>query len=479
MSQPSSISHTPHIWIIENDQSILEDFTRAFARTNLRVQYFDSREAFLKAVRKDLPDILIAEVSIFCVDGRALLTQIKKKNPALPIVLLTELDDLEHTTSTYQKEIYGCLTKPLDVYKVKQVVQRALPKLDGGRQFKFPSYHKIIGDSPAIQEIFRTVERLSNSSFEVLLTGESGSGKELVAEAIHYSSFRAKGPFIAINTAAIPAELLESELFGHEKGAFTGAIARRVGFFERASGGTLFLDEIGDMPISLQSRLLRVLANKEFSRVGSNEILRSDVRIISATHQDLDRSITAGSFREDLLHRLNTINIYVPSLRERRSDIPLLLNYFLEQAARETQVICKKLLPETVALLTQLDWPGNVRELQNFCRWITVMASGRLIHPRDLSDKMQHAFSKASEQIYPQHGSSSETIDWEELLSQWAEQRFNSGATNLLDEALPKFERVITKVALRHTRGRRHEAAKLIGWGRNTITRKINELELD
>jgi len=318
-----------------------------------------------------------------------------------------------------------------------------------------------------MQEVFRAIARLSSSDLTVLITGESGTGKELVARALHQHSPRGDKQFIALNTAAIPRELLESELFGHEKGAFTGAIARRLGHFEQADGGTLFLDEIGDMPADMQTRLLRVLADGEFYRVGGHTPVKVDVRIIAATHQDIEQRVREGSFREDLLHRLNVIRVHVPPLRERPEDVTELLNHFLNLAAAELQVEAKILLPETEKFLLHAEWPGNVRQLENFCRWVTVMASGRDIHVDDLPPEL--------------HGSSDSEksfSDWEAGLFSWISANISNGETDLLKEALPRFERIMIEAALQHTRGKRQEAAKLLGWGRNTLTRKIKDLNL-
>jgi two-component system nitrogen regulation response regulator GlnG len=319
-----------------------------------------------------------------------------------------------------------------------------------------------------MQEVFRAIGRLSSSSATVLINGESGTGKELVALALHRHSQRAGSPFVALNMAAIPRDLLESELFGHERGAFTGAQNRRAGRFEQANGGTLMLDEIGDMPAELQTRLLRVLADGEFYPVGAHTPKKVDVRIIAATHQDLEQRVRDGAFREDLFHRLNVIRIQLPSLRERREDIPLLMQHFLLLAARELEVETKSLAAGTTAILTQLDWPGNVRQLENLCRWLTVMAPGQEILPEDLPEDLHAAAA----------GEVTAGTDWQALLRQWAQQQLAGGTERLLDEALPAFEKVLIDVALQQTGGRRQDAARLLGWGRNTLTRKLKELEL-
>jgi two-component system nitrogen regulation response regulator GlnG len=319
-----------------------------------------------------------------------------------------------------------------------------------------------------MQEVFRVIGRLAKSNMNVLVCGESGTGKELVAQALHRHSTRAEAPFIALNMAAIPRDLMESELFGHERGAFTGAQTRREGRFEQADGGTLFLDEIGDMPAELQTRLLRVLADGEFYRVGGHEPVKVDVRIIAATHQNLESLVKSGAFREDLFHRLNVIRIHLPALRERREDIPLLMKHFLDGAAKELAVEAKVLRPETEEFLSQMEWPGNVRQLENTARWLTVMASGQEIHIDDLPNELRE--SEATSVFYD---------DWRQMLRAWARKRLQEGEEGLLNEATPDFETVMIETALEHTAGRRQDAARLLGWGRNTLTRKIKELKLD
>jgi two-component system nitrogen regulation response regulator GlnG len=316
--------------------------------------------------------------------------------------------------------------------------------------------------------VFRAIGRLSQSNITVLINGESGTGKELVAQALHRHSPRASKPFIALNMAAIPKDLMESELFGHEKGAFTGATAQRRGRFEQADGGTLFLDEIGDMPAETQTRLLRVLADSEFYRVGGHTPVKVDVRIIAATHQNLEKLVQDNSFREDLFHRLNVIRIHLPKLAERREDIPKLMQHFFTIAGNELNVEPKRLLPDTEEYLSQLDWPGNVRQLENTCRWLTVMASGREIHLNDLPPELlEHSDSEAAP-----------AANWQENLRRWADQELLLGRDKLLDRAVPEFERIMIETALKHTHGRRRDAANLLGWGRNTLTRKIKELDM-
>ncbi|NOR39767.1 MAG: nitrogen regulation protein NR(I), partial [Gammaproteobacteria bacterium] len=391
--------------------------------------------------------------------------------PDLPVIIMTAHSDLDSAVSAYKGGAFEYLPKPFDVDDAVALVNRALEaRAQQPAENVQPSQldvPEIIGKAPAMQEVFRAIGRLSGSNATVLINGESGTGKELVALALHRHSVRAAKPFVALNMAAIPRDLLESELFGHERGAFTGAQNRRAGRFEQANGGTLMLDEIGDMPAELQTRLLRVLADGEFYPVGAHTPKKVDVRIIAATHQNLEQQVRDGEFREDLFHRLNVIRIQLPSLRQRREDIPLLMEYFLQRAASELEVETKSLADETTALLMQLDWPGNVRQLENLCRWLTVMAPGQQIRPADLPEDIQGESSAGTV----------EGSDWQGLLRQWAQQQFAGGAERLLDVALPDFEKVLIEVALQQTGGRRQDAARLLGWGRNTLTRKLKELE--
>jgi two-component system nitrogen regulation response regulator GlnG len=392
------------------------------------------------------------------------------------VIITTAHSDLDSAVSSYQQGAFEYLPKPFDIDEVVAIAERALAHARENMHgtvkssVRLAPTPEIIGEAPAMQEVFRAIGRLANSNITVLINGESGTGKELVARALHRHSPRAGAPFIALNMAAIPRDLMESELFGHEKGAFTGANSRREGRFEQANGGTLFLDEIGDMPPETQTRLLRVLADGEFYRVGGHTSLRTDVRIIAATHQNLEGLVRRGDFREDLFHRLNVIRIHIPKLAERREDISRLMGFFFEKAAQELGGEPKILLPETEKFMMSLDWPGNVRQLENTCRWLTVMASGREIHLSDLP---------------PELGRSNETDsgaadnDWESQLCQWARNELISGRQHILREAVPAFERALISVALTHTRGRKRDAAELLGWGRNTLTRKMKELEMD
>jgi two-component system nitrogen regulation response regulator GlnG len=402
------------------------------------------------------------------MNGLALLDSIHDRYPDIPVIIMTAHSDLDSAVSAYQGGAFEYMPKPFDVDEAVDLVRRAIDQ-HRRQVIQHPVTEskptEIIGEAPAMQEVFRAIGRLSRSNITVLINGESGTGKELVARALHRHSPRSDQPFIALNTAAIPRDLLESELFGHERGAFTGATASRRGRFEQADGGTLFLDEIGDMPPECQTRLLRVLADGEFYRVGGQTPIKVDVRIIAATHQNLEERVKAGLFREDLFHRLNVIRIHLPSLRERREDIPPLTRHFLAQAAQELDMEPKILRPEVGDYLSRLDWPGNVRQLENSCRWLTVMASGREIHLDDLPPELKT-------QLAPSNGGDS----WEETLRQWAERRLFNGEKGLLNTATPAFERIMIAAALKQTGGRRQDAARLLGWGRNTLTRKIKEL---
>ena len=388
---------------------------------------------------------------------------------------MTAHSDLDSAVSSYQGGAFEYLPKPFDVDDAINLVKRAIAHHHEQQKTSTPVLAvtkgvDIIGESPAMQEVFRAIGRLSHSHITVLINGESGTGKELVAHALHRHSPRTNRPFIALNMAAIPKDLMESELFGHEKGAFTGASQLRQGRFEQANHGSLFLDEIGDMPLDTQTRLLRVLSDGEFYRVGGHIPVKVDVRIIAATHQNLERLVAEGKFREDLYHRLNVIRVHIPRLRDRREDIPMLAQHFLARAAKELNVEPKVLRLETSSFLQQLPWPGNVRQLENTCRWLTVMASGREIVPSDLPPELQHISS---------HEVVRTVQTWEQALSEWARKELASGTRLLLEQALPSFERVMITAALNQTGGRRRDAAEVLGWGRNTLTRKIKELKME
>jgi len=465
------MSRKEHVWVIDDDHAIRWVLEKALQRDNMMVTTFESASGVLDALRQGRPDAIMADIRMPGMNGLELLACVRERLPELPVIIMTAHSDLDSAVSAYQGGAFEYLPKPFDVDEAVTLVRRAC--LTHRQRTEPPEQAEqlpeIIGEAPAMQEVFRAIGRLSRSNITVLITGESGTGKELVARALHRHSPRADKPFIAINTAAIPRDLLESELFGHERGAFTGAQATRQGRFEQANGGTLFLDEIGDMPAELQTRLLRVLAEGEFYRVGGHTPTRVDVRVIAATHQNLEQRVRDGLFREDLFHRLNVIRIQLPSLDKRREDIPLLTRHFLNQAARELGVESKVLRAETETYLGKLDWPGNVRQLENLCRWLTVMASGREIHQEDLPAELRER-----ELVATGNGP-----DWEVALRVWATQSLARGEQNLLETALPNFERALIRVALEQTGGHRQDAARLLGWGRNTLTRKIKELRID
>ncbi|VAW55530.1 Nitrogen regulation protein NR(I), GlnG (=NtrC) [hydrothermal vent metagenome] len=459
-----------NVWVIDDDASIRWVLEKALKTSGFLVSSFETADAALDFLKTAQPDVIITDIRMPGTDGFELLSILNNKYSDIPVIIMTAHSDLDSAVSAYQGGAFEYLPKPFDIDVAVELTQRACRKSDEYAQKNASNDTRspdIIGEAPAMQEVFRAIGRLSKSNITVLINGESGTGKELVASALHKHSPRANKPFIAINTAAIPKDLLESELFGHERGAFTGATSQRRGRFEQADGGTLFLDEIGDMPADLQTRLLRVLADGQFYRVGGHTTIKSNVRIITATHQDLQQRVKEGLFREDLFHRLNVIRIQIPPLRERREDIPALLSLFLQRAAKEIQVGAKILLSDVEAYLSSLDWPGNVRQLENSCRWITVMASSREIHMSDLPPEL------SPEGLTPIELPAQ---NWEDGLKGWAEIQLNMGKEGLLTKAQPIFEKILIDAALLKTRGKRQEAAKLLGWGRNTLTRKIKEL---
>ena len=465
------MSHNETICVIDDDSSIRWVLDKALGNAGLQVAAFDSADSALQAISKQEPAVIVTDIRMPGMDGLVLLEHIHGRYPDLPVIIMTAHSDLDSAVSAYKGGAFEYLPKPFDIDEAVALVSRAL-ELRAQKQVEtlpqvLEEAPEIIGKAAAMQEVFRAIGRLAHSNATVLINGESGTGKELVALALHQHSARAKQPFVALNMAAIPRDLLESELFGHERGAFTGAQNRRAGRFEQANGGTLMLDEIGDMPAELQTRLLRVLADGVFYPVGAHTPKKVDVRIIAATHQNLELRVHDGRFREDLFHRLNVIRIQIPPLRERREDIPLLMKHFLQKAAIELEVETKTLTREAASMLSALAWPGNVRQLENLCRLLTVMAAGQEIHVEDLPDEL----------IAAEHGATQTTADWQGLLRQWAQQQLAGGAEQLLDEAVPDFERVLIEVALQQTGGRRQDAARLLGWGRNTLTRKLKELE--
>ncbi len=461
------------VWVADDDSSIRWVLERALSQAGIKNESFADADELLGQIAAGRPDVIISDIRMPGTNGLELLARISENYPDLPVIITTAHSDLDSAVASYQKGAFEYLPKPFDLDEMIAVTERALAHAREKRGNAPPAEElpqtEIIGEAPAMQEVFRAIGRLAQSNITVLINGESGTGKELVARALHRHSPRANAPFIALNMAAIPKDLMESELFGHEKGAFTGANSKREGRFEQADGGTLFLDEIGDMPADTQTRLLRVLADGEFYRVGGHVPVKVDVRIIAATHQNLESLVQRGAFREDLFHRLNVIRIHIPKLAERREDIPTLMKYFFQQAAKELGGETKILLPEAEAFLVSLDWPGNVRQLENCCRWITVMASGREVHLSDLPPELGTGSPQPA---------SNEQADWPELLFRWARNELVQGKQQILQEAVPAFEKVMIQVALQHSQGRKRDAAELLGWGRNTLTRKMKDLEL-
>ncbi|MEO0574640.1 MAG: nitrogen regulation protein NR(I) [Pseudomonadota bacterium] len=468
------VSKTINAWLVDDDQSVRWVLEQALKQAGMEVRSFDNGDACLAAMTLAQPDVLITDIRMPGIDGLELMQAVHQHYPSLPVIVITAHSDLDSAVSAYQGGAFEYLPKPFDIDDAVSLVQRAYAESQekGQTDADLPTRQplpELIGQAPAMQEVFRSIGRLSRSSMTVLVTGESGTGKELIARALHRNSPRAKAPFIALNTSAIAAELLESELFGHEKGAFTGADARRVGRFEQSDNGTLFLDEIGDMSAALQTRLLRVLAEGEFYRVGGQVPIKVDVRVIAATHQDLATAVKEGRFREDLFHRLNVIRIVSPPLRERRDDVPSLIQHYLLRAAKELGVEAKTLSDEAASMLYGFDWPGNVRQLVNACRRLTVTAPGSVIGVDDIPDEFGGY-----------HGDTATTQTWTMPLSAWASGYLNAQTTPpLLSEALPAFERTVILAALQRASGQRGEAARLLGWGRNTLTRKIAQLKLD
>lgn len=461
------------VWIVDDDSSIRWVMEKALTRAGLDCRAFESGDAVIDALDSETPMVVVSDIRMPGMDGIALLSEIKARQPDLPVIITTAHSDLDSAVNSYEEGAFEYLPKPFDIDEMVATVTRAQSQqaqnAENAEKTGSQRTTEIIGNAPAMQEVFRAIGRLAQSHITVLINGESGTGKELVARALHRHSPRANNAFVALNMAAIPQELMESELFGHEKGSFTGANNRREGRFEQARGGTLFLDEIGDMPAATQTRLLRVLQDGEFFRVGGVDSIKADVRIIAATHQKLESLVESGAFREDLFHRLNVIRIHVPKLSERREDIPQLLTHFLTAAGNELGVEAKVLSEDALSLLSQLPWPGNVRQLENTCRWLTVMAAGREVLLSDLPPELlQQQSVELSEQ--------SET--WHEQLAGWANRQLSEGQSNVLRQALPLFETIMIEAALNHTGGRKAEAAELLGWGRNTLTRKLKDLNL-
>lgn len=462
-------------WIVDDDHAIRWVLERTLKAENIEHKSFPDAECLWDQLLIEQPDIIISDVRMPGMDGLELMKKIHQHYPLIPIIIMTAHSDLDSAVNAYQSGAFEYLPKPFDIHEATDLIKRALNHSKELKQQRKPNAQpldtpEIIGEAPAMQEVFRVIGRLSRSSMSVLINGQSGTGKELVAQALHKHSPRKDETFIALNMAAIPKELIEAELFGHEKGAFTGAAANRQGRFEQADGGTLFLDEIGDMPLDVQTRLLRVLADGQFYRVGGHQAIKVDVRIIAATHQNLEEKVKSGDFREDLFHRLNVIRLQLPALKDRREDIPLLTNYFLHKIANELTVESKQLAKDTTQYLCDLPWPGNVRQLENICRWITVMASGQEVHISDLPPELNDQDVQDSADGAP--------LQWQDSLRQWTNAQLQSGQDNILGELMPEVEKTVLQCALKHTHGKKHEAAKLLGWGRNTLTRKLKELNL-
>ncbi|MBV7317527.1 nitrogen regulation protein NR(I) [Shewanella sp. NIFS-20-20] len=461
------------VWILDDDTSIRWVLERALKGAGISSASFCAAESLWQALTDNQPQVILSDIRMPGTDGLTLLSRIQQHYPHIPVIIMTAHSDLDSAVNAYQTGAFEYLPKPFDIDEAIALVERALSHANESNNQPVATpiiaHQEIIGEAPAMQEVFRAIGRLSRSSISVLINGQSGTGKELVAGALHKHSPRKDKPFIALNMAAIPKDLIESELFGHEKGAFTGAAAVRHGRFEQADGGTLFLDEIGDMPLDVQTRLLRVLADGQFYRVGGHSPVSVDVRIIAATHQDLEHRVSAGQFREDLFHRLNVIRVHIPALAQRRQDIPMLANHFLAAAAKEMGVECKLLSQAATDILTTLAWPGNVRQLENTCRWLTVMASGQEILVQDLPPEL----------LTSQHNRTTETkanASWQSLLQQEVQQRLHAQEVDILNQLAPEFERILLACALEHTQGHKQEAARCLGWGRNTLTRKLKEL---
>ena len=463
------------IWVVDDDSAIRWVLERTLIAAKMECKTFTDAESALKALKDMVPDVLLSDIRMPGTDGLTLLQRLQSAYPALPVIIMTAHSDLESAVSSYQKGAFDYLPKPFDIDEATRLIERALCHAQEQKTYAHTDPHiessnEIIGEAPAMQALFRAIGRLSRSSISVLIHGESGTGKELVAQALHLHSPKSQKPFVALNMAAIPKDLIESELFGHEKGAFTGASAVRQGRFEQANGGTLFLDEIGDMPIDVQTRLLRVLSDGQFYRVGGHAPIKSDARIIAATHKNLEKQVEEGLFREDLFHRLNVIPVHLPPLRERQEDMQKLTTHFLKRAANELEVETKSLHPNTLDLMSTLPWPGNVRQLENTCRRLTVMASGKEILPQDLPLEL----------FKSDHGQEkSEESSWQEALSKWAKTALKNKEEALLQRAQTELESILLREALEHTHGHKQEAAKILGWGRNTLTRKLKDLNIE
>jgi two-component system nitrogen regulation response regulator GlnG len=468
------MNSTSEIWIAEDDRSLRWVMEKAISREGIEVRSFENGDDLLVALQSSLPEIIISDIRMPGIDGLELLKEIHSSRPDIPVIITTAHSDLDSAVAAYQGGAFEYLPKPFDLDELVDVARRGVTFAREQKPKAIPRAappsQEIIGEAPAMQEVFRAIGRLSNSNITVLINGESGTGKELVAHALHKHSPRRNSKFIALNMAAIPHDLIESELFGHEKGAFTGAAQRREGRFEQANGGTLFLDEIGDMPPEAQTRLLRVLADGEFYRVGGHTSVKVDVRIIAATHQNLEELVENNRFREDLYHRINVIRVHLPKLSDRREDIPQLMTHFFHRAAKELEMEPKLLSQEAEDFFCGMEWPGNVRQLENICRWLTVMAAGREVLLTDLPPELKA--EEAGSELRVQG-------DWQQMLRRWSERELKSGRRDILSQAVPDFERTMIETALAHTSGRKKDAAELLGWGRNTLTRKLQEYQME
>ena len=454
------------IWVVDDDESIRWVLEKGLSENGIEVETFDSANKVIKKLETENPSLILTDIKMPGKSGIDLLDEVKELRPEIPIIIMTAHSDLESAVESYEHGAWEYLPKPFDIEEAVSMVQRATAKESSEETETSKSKAEIIGEAPAMQEVFRAIGKLSNSNSTVLLIGQSGTGKELVAKALYQHSPRKENSFIALNMADIPKDLLEADLFGHEKGAFTGADEKRVGRFEQANDGTLFLDEIGDMPLETQTRLLRVLSNGEFYRVGGREPIKVDVRIITATNQNLEELVKSGEFREDLFHRLNVIKLSLPKLNERKEDIPELVKHFFQKSSEELKEEKKYLSEEVENYFKTLSWPGNVRQLENTCRWLTVMSPSKEVKLEDLPDELK------LENV-------EEENNWKIVLKSWSENYLENGNKNLLEEVGPEFERTLIRVALNKTKGKKKEAAELLGWGRNTLTRKIKELGIE
>lgn len=469
-----------NVWIVDDDRSIRWVLEKALQKADIPCKTFSEAESVLQAIKKEQPALILSDIHMPGKSGLEMLAEIKKSYPKLPIIIMTDYSDLDSAVASFQGGAFEYLPKPFDIDKAIELVRRATEESEEEEQTPAEeTASEIIGKAPAMQEVFRAIGRLSQSKATVLLTGESGAGKEVVARALHKHSPRSNAPFVAINMAAIPKDLMETELFGHEKGAFTGASAIRHGRFEQAEGGTLFLDEIGDMPAELQTRLLRVLSDGYYYRVGGHQSLKANVRIIAATHQNLEAMVRENRFREDLYHRLNVIRLRLPPLRERPEDIPLLVNHFLQKSAENLGVEPKLMSEEAMEFLKRFPFPGNVRQLENLCNWLVVMAPSQHIRVTDLPEEVRNGEAEKLHKNCEVSGSTPAGGSWEELLKGEVKEMLKNQSPDLMKQLADTFESIVIGTALEYTHGRRVDAATRLGIGRNTITRKIAELKLE